>query len=80
MKKYYVIGAVLIVAAAIYFFFFWKKDQSGRFVVPFISHQPPQMVAHSAEMLADIKLSRGDTQDSSTRNGNNFDLLRGTQM
>ena len=46
MKKYYIIGAVLIIAAAVYFFFFWKKDQSGRFVIPFIAHQPPQIDPH----------------------------------
>jgi hypothetical protein len=46
MKKYYIIGAVLIAAAAVYFFFFWKKDQSGKMIIPFIAHQPPQVDPH----------------------------------
>jgi hypothetical protein len=37
---------VLIAVAAVYFFFFWKKDQSGKMVIPYITHQPPQVDPH----------------------------------
>jgi hypothetical protein len=47
MKKYIIIGsAVVVAAAAVFYFFFWKKDQSGKIVIPYISHQKPIVDPH----------------------------------
>ena len=47
MKKYIIIGsAVIVAAAAVFYFFFWKKDQAGRIVIPYISHQKPIVDPH----------------------------------
>ena len=52
MKKFIIIGSIIVVAAAVAFFFLWKKDQSGKIVIPYISHQKPLVDPHLPDYQA----------------------------
>jgi hypothetical protein len=55
MKKHYIIGGIVVVAAAVLVYFFWRKDLSGRIVIPYITHQKPNIDPHlpTSNPLAD---------------------------